>query len=228
MSLPPFPGFGGEAFAFLRALEQNNRRAWFKARKDTYEAEVKGPLECLVADVARRLHSAGLPLTGDPKRSPFRIYRDLRFTDDKRPYKSHASALFDRSGEKAQNGVVYVHVDPGASFLAAGFHRPKASYLRPVRRAIVEEPARFYAMLDDMDANGLPVDPGQETLTGMPRGFSKYRDTELAEHLRWKAYLARRSVSDEELKAPAFAEQVVAMTRDSLPLLEYVWGAHDA
>jgi len=73
LSHPPFPGFHPEAFEFLRALTENNDRDWFKARKDTYEAELKEPLALLLADGARRLSSADLPLTAHPKESRFRV-----------------------------------------------------------------------------------------------------------------------------------------------------------
>lgn len=225
LSYPPFPGFREEAFAFLRALAEHNERTWFKARKDVYEDELKGPLQCLIADVARRMDRAGLPLTGSPKRSRFRIYRDTRFSNDKRPYKTNLGAVFDRSGAKKAPGVVYVHVEPGRCFLAAGFYQPEVKYLRPVRQAIADDPARFEQLLTTMGARDLPVGPGGDTLTGMPRGFAAYRETPVADYLRWKNYLVRREVPDEALQTPAFAASVVEVARASQPLLRYVWQA---
>jgi uncharacterized protein (TIGR02453 family) len=226
MAYPPFPGFREEAFTFLRQLEDNNERDWFKPRKETYVDEVRGPLECLIADVARRLHEAGLPLTGDPKKSRFRIYRDTRFSNDKRPYKTNVGCVFDRSGSKDKNGVVYVHVEPGASFLAGGFYQPEVKYLRPVRERIAQSPAVFFDLLKRMEERGLTVHSRDDTLTGMPRGFSQYKDDEeLADVLRWKHYLVNRDVDDERLTTPAFAEDVVQMAEDAMPLLEFVWDA---
>jgi uncharacterized protein (TIGR02453 family) len=224
-SPPPFPGFSEAAFAFLRGLAANNERDWFKARKDTYEEEVKAPLELLLADGARRLGRTDLPLTAHPKRSRFRIHRDLRFTDDKTPYKTNVGGVFDRSGEKEKNGVVYVHVEPDHCFLGAGFYKPSVSYLRPVRRRIAAQPERFYAVLETMEANGLPVNSMDDTLTGMPQGFSEYRDDEVAPYLKWKSYVTRRFFPDEALRSPSFAEEVVRMARDAEPLLSFVWEA---
>lgn len=224
-ALPPFPGFRDEAFAFLRGLKENNRRDWFKARKEVYEDELKGPLECLIADAARRMREENLPLTGNPTESRFRIYRDVRSTDDKRPYKTHVSALLTRTGAKSENGVVYIHIEPGGSFLAAGFYRPRAAYLRPVREAMLRDPEAFRDMLQAMEANGLPVTPDGNTLTGMPQGFAEHRSSEIEEHLRWKTYLVRRDVEDEATQTPGFTEDVVQMARDSRPLLRYVWAA---
>jgi uncharacterized protein (TIGR02453 family) len=224
ISHPPFPGFRDEAFLFLRELQENNRREWFKPRKDTYVDELKGPLECLIADVARRLDDAGLPLTGDPKKSRFRIYRDTRFSEDKRPYKTNVGCIFDRSGQKDEPGVVYVHVEPGNCFLAAGFYKPEVKYLKPVRTRIADDPERFYGLLDEMEAKGLPVHSRGDTLTGMPRGFADYRDTgRLADVLRWQHYLVNREFEQSDLQDPAFAEEVVQMARDAMPLLQFVW-----
>lgn len=100
-SRPPFPGFSPEAFEFLRGLKQNNNRDWFTARKETYETELKEPLSLLLTDGARRLEQNDLPLTAHPKDSRFRIHRDLRFTDDKTPYKTNIGGVFDRSGHRA-------------------------------------------------------------------------------------------------------------------------------
>jgi len=226
MEYPPFPGFRDEAFAFLRQLGENNDRDWFKPRKETYVDELRGPLECLIADVARRMHEAGLLLTGDPKKSRFRIYRDTRFSNDKRPYKTNIGCVFDRSGSKDKNGVVYVHVEPGNCFLAGGFYQPEVKYLRPVRERIASSPAVFFDLLKRMDANGLPVHSRGDTLTGMPRGFSQYKDDEeIAEALRMKHYLVTREVDAEALRTPDFAEQVVEMGHDAMPLLEFVWDA---
>lgn len=226
-SHPPFPGFSDTAFRFLAALTENNRREWFKARKDTYESELKAPMELLLADGARRLAETDLPLTAHPTRSRFRIHRDLRFTDDPTPYKTNLGGVFDRSGEKKAPGVVYVHVEPGGCFLAAGFYQPSVSYLRPVRERMADEPEGFWTLVREMEAQGLPVNSMDDTLTGMPKGFSAFRDTDIAPYLKWKHYLVRREFEDATLQAPAFVDEVVRMARDAKPLLEYVWETED-
>ena len=87
---PDFPGIRAAGIAFLRDLARNNERAWFRERRDLYEREVRFPLECLVAELSDPAH--GLPLRGDPKRAVFRVHRDIRFSRDKSPYKTHAAA----------------------------------------------------------------------------------------------------------------------------------------
>ena len=90
--LPPFDGFGGKGFAFLRDLRDNQDRTWFQAHRDVYEAELHAPMAALVAALSTRLGSLGLPLRGDPARAIFRINRDVRFSKDKSPYKTHVGA----------------------------------------------------------------------------------------------------------------------------------------
>ncbi|WP_103028649.1 DUF2461 domain-containing protein [Salinibacter altiplanensis] len=227
-SHPPFPGFRLEAFGFLRALTANNDRDWFKARKETYEAELKEPLGLLLTDSARRLADTDLPLTAHPTDSQFRIYRDMRFTEDTTPYKTHVSGVFDRSGHRDKNGVVYVHVEPDSCFLGAGFYQPSVSYLRPVRDRIAAEPERFLALLDEMKARDLPVHSMEDTLTGMPKGFSDYRDAPIAPYLKWKNYVVKRDYPDEALQSPNFAGEIVRMAQDVRPLLEFVWAVESS
>jgi uncharacterized protein (DUF2461 family) len=90
----PFTGFTPDAIQFLADLAQNNDRAWFNPRKATYERLVKEPMEGMIEALAERLAARGIPLRADPKRSPFRIYRDTRFSRDKSPYKTHLGATF--------------------------------------------------------------------------------------------------------------------------------------
>jgi uncharacterized protein (TIGR02453 family) len=224
---PPFPGFSDEALAFLRQLPANNNRDWFEARRSVYEDEVRFPLKLLIADVARRLEGTDLPLTGHPNTSRFRIYRDLRFTDDDRPYKTNVGAVFDRSGEKDADGVVYVHVEPGNSFLAGGFYQPSVSYLKPVREAMATDPEGFHQMLDTMEERGLAVNSMDDTLTGMPRGFSAYRDNPIASYLKWQHLVTRTHVADEALQTPDLAARVVEVAEACRPLLEYVWACEE-
>ncbi len=223
LSHPPFPGFSDQAFEFLRRLAENNNRDWFKARKDTYEQELKEPLQLLLGDGARRLSTAGHPLTAHPTDSRFRIYRDMRFTDDDTPYKTNLGAVFDRSGHRDENGVVYVHVEPGESFLAAGFYQPSVSYLRPVRTRIAEAPEQFFDLLETMEERGLPIGSMEDTLTGMPKGFSEYRDTPVAPYLKWTHYVTRRTYPDAALQSPDFVDEIVRIAREAQPLFEFVW-----
>ncbi len=102
----PFAGFTPEAIQFLADLARNNDRAWFAPRKADYERLLKEPLEALCVALADRFAARGIPLAADPKRSPFRIYRDTRFSKDKSPYKTNLGASFPwvENGRRGRGG----------------------------------------------------------------------------------------------------------------------------
>src|SRR5271166_2917370 len=165
-----FAGFRPAAFAFLNHLRDNNDPAWFKPRKALYEAEVLAPFRELIAGVGAALDQAGLPLIGDPRRGIFRIYRDVRFSPDKRLYNTHAGAVLTRSGNKRDPGLLYLHVAPGESMVAAGFWRPEPALLARLRRAMLDDPEDFLAIADRLAAAGSPLS-SEERLSRVPRGF---------------------------------------------------------
>lgn len=118
-----FEGFPKKGLKFLRDLTKNNDRDWFKANKPIFEEYVKGPIEAFVADA-------------EPEFGPgkvFRIYRDVRFSKNKDPYKTHASAVFEKSGL-----VFYMHIEPKEMFVATGCYQMQKDQLK-----------RFYAAIDD-------------------------------------------------------------------------------
>lgn len=223
---PPFPGFRPEALDFLRALKQHNRREWFKPRKAIYEDEVRWPMQCLVADVGRELARLGLPLRGDPEQGLFRIYRDTRFSKDKRPYKTHIGAVLSRTGSRRDLGVVYIHVEPGESFLGAGFWKPEATFLRRWRQKLVQESEAFLDIVRQLQAHGLLLET-DTALKRMPRGFEEAARSPVAEYLCWNSFLVSQDVPDEAVRHPEFAQTVLRFAEIVLPLLEFGWDAAD-
>ena len=107
-----FTGFRPEALGFLVELALNNDRSWFGPRKAEYEALLKAPLERLCSALDVEFRARGIPLAADPARSPFRIYRDVRFSKDKSPYKTNVGASFPWIGNGGGVGG-YFHLEPG-------------------------------------------------------------------------------------------------------------------
>ena len=205
---PPFPGFRAEAFQFLRDLSRNNDRDWFKPRKEIYDDEVLWPLRCLVADVSRRANEAGVPLGGDPKGAVFRIYRDIRFSKDKRPYKTHAAAFFTRTGVRdVHSGGFYFHFEPEKSFMGAGFWRVGMPLLRRWRGAMAANPSAFLQVVQELEEAGLNVD-SDEKLKRLPRGLDVDEDAPIAPYTKWKSFLASRQIPDEEGEVPDTGAQI--------------------
>ncbi len=220
MHLPPFPGFSEAAFQFLRDLKQHNERDWFKPRKETYDDELLWPLRCLVQDVAMGAAQRGLPLAGDPKASIFRIYRDTRFSKNKLPYKTHVSAYLSPSGDKKDQGGLYVHVEPGNCFLAAGFWHLEGPELRRWRHHLADDPEAFREMDGALAEKGLTLNE-DDTLKRMPRGFEDHADTPLAPILKLKSFTTSRRVPDAATMTPAFTDEVLLFAEDVQPLVRY-------
>src|SRR5438874_8651731 len=151
-----FPGFPAAALTFFKGLRDHNDPVWFKPRKAVYETEVLAPFRHLIVEVAVALEEAGLPLVGDPQRSIFRIYRDVRFSPDKRLYKTHAGAVLTRSGSKRDPGLRYLHLEPGASMMAAGFWHPEPPLVTRLRRAIASDPDALVRSAAALEAAGPP------------------------------------------------------------------------
>ncbi|MDT7855893.1 DUF2461 domain-containing protein [Rubrivirga sp. S365] len=237
-ALPPFPGLSDDGLQFLRGLREHNDREWFAPRKATYEDEVREPMRMLAADLSRRLPEHGLPLGGAPKKSVFRIYRDVRFSRDKSPYKTHASLALGRGGDRKAPGALYVQVAPGASLVGGGFWRPERGLLRRWRERMVAEPDAFLDIADDLRAAGLRFQATGDTSKGdgaanllkrMPRGFQEWADSPVADYLRWKGGFAafRDDVPDAVVQTPAFADLAVETAEALRPLLEYGWALVD-
>ena len=112
MTRTAFPGFAPADLAFLTGLAAHNDRAWFTANRAVYDDRLKPTLGALIEALNDAFAARDLPLAGDPKKSVFRIHRDVRFSNDKKPYKTHVSATLTRDGLKLSPGLVYVHIEP--------------------------------------------------------------------------------------------------------------------
>ena len=219
-----FPGFPPAALTFFKGLRDHNDPVWFKPRKAVYETEVLAPFRHLIVEVAVALEEAGLPLVGDPQRSIFRIYRDVRFSPDKRLYKTHAGAVLTRSGSKRDPGLLYLHLEPGESMVAAGFWHPEPALLTRLRRAILDDPDFFVAMADRLAAAGHPI-ASDERLSRPPRGFEAAKGTAVADYVCWKSFTAHAPLRDDEVQSPALVDRILGFARTAWPLLEWGWAA---
>jgi uncharacterized protein (TIGR02453 family) len=221
-----FSGFRPATFEFLDELRENNDPAWFKPRKAVYEAEVLAPLHNLIIAVGAALRCDGLPLVGNPRRGIFRIYRDVRFSRDKRLYKTHAGAVLTRSGDRHNPGVLYLHVAPGESMAAAGFWHPEPDLLARLRRAILADAEAFMSLAARLERAGHPVSTDAR-LSRPPRGFEAAKDTPAAAYLGWKSFTVHAALTDAEMRSPAIVDRIVGFAHTVMPLLEWGWAAID-
>ena len=219
-----FAGFGSKALPFFKALKFHQSREWFEANRATYESAIRGPMGNLVEDVVERLGQGKIPIKGDRKSSLFRIHRDVRFSPNKDPYKTHAGAVLTRSGGKNDPGLLYFHLSPEECFFAAGFYLPDPDKLGRLRAAAARGPKEFKAMTGKLKKAGLRLST-EDSLRRAPRGFEAIDDPEIAAAIRLKSMVCLRPVGEAAIGSPALVDEFCAFAADALPLLKWGWDA---
>ena len=228
---PAFAGFQPDAIQFMADLAVNNERAWFQPRKADFERLLKEPMEQLVIAVGERFQARGIPLLADPKRSPFRIYRDTRFSRDKSPYKTHYAATFPwvegagGAGEGADdsphgNGG-YFNFQPGEMYAGGGMWMPEKPRLEALRRAILDDPDRVRAALEDpafvASFGGVR---SHEQLKRVPPGLPA--DHPMADMFRWKDLVFGRRLSDDEVCSAELPDRLADGFAAAMPVFRFL------
>jgi uncharacterized protein (TIGR02453 family) len=227
-----FTGFRPEAIQFLVDLAENNDRAWFQPRKGEYEKLLKEPLEALIGALAERLAARKIPLRADPARSPFRIYRDVRFSKDKSPYKTNLGASFPWVGEatgdvagRSQNANVhssggYFHLSPGEIFVGGGIWHPEKPWLAAFRQRVVDEPGQIRKLVEATAFTATFGSLGGDRLQRVPTGFPQ--DHPEAELLKLKDVTFGRRLSDKDAMSPALPDVIADTFQTAMPLMRYL------
>ena len=136
--------FTQKTLSFLRSLKRNNNREWFRARKDQYETHVRAPMVALLERLARDMRTFAPELIADPKVSLFRIYRDTRFSSDKRPLKTNVAAHFpSRKFPKGEGAGMHIEVASQWVWMGGGIYMPSSGELHAIRAAIADDHRRF-------------------------------------------------------------------------------------
>ncbi len=203
-----FTGFTPEAFQFLVDLALNNERTWFQPRKAEYERLLRKPLEALCEDLASEFEQRHIPLRADPRKSPFRIYRDTRFSKDKTPYKTNVAASFPwvgtgdatSEGQSERHGGGYIHISPVGSWMGGGMWHPETARLAAFRRAVDRDPQRTLAALEDAGFRARFEPVHGDSLKRVPTGYAA--DHPHADLLRLKDVTFGREVDQREAMSP--------------------------
>ena len=224
--------FSSRTLRFLRDLSRHNERPWFETHRADYEAAVKEPLHEFVEEMDVRLARIAPEIVGVPKTSVFRIYRDIRFSNDKSPYKTHASCwFFHRDGsrsvgrEAAGGGAgFYFQIAPGQSFMGGGMWRPAREGLAKIRDAIAENPVRFAKIVNDKRVvrrfKGLTE---EDMLKRVPRGYGP--DHPAAKWLRFQSFTLGRDLTDAQAVSAKLPALLEADYRLIVPLVRFINGA---
>lgn len=218
--MPATAPFSPKALAFLRALKRNNRREWFHQRRDVYEQLLRAPMMAVVERLGREFKIFAPDLMADPKKSLYRIWRDTRFSADKRPLKTNVAAVFPhRSGDRHASAGLYLEVSPEWVFAGGGLYMPDSQGLHRIRERIAEDPKTFARVVS---APALKKSGGLqgESLTRVPRGFPA--DHPAAGYLKMKQFLAWREWPPELATTPRFWTEVLTTFRATAPLLDYL------
>jgi uncharacterized protein (TIGR02453 family) len=206
-----------ELFRFLLRLKRNNNREWFLAHRQEYEANVLGPALRFITDFAFPLRRITPHLIADPRPSRgslFRIYRDTRFSVDKRPYKTHVAMRFSHRGKDVHSPGFYLHLEPGGCFAASGLWHPDPETLFKVRGAILgraEEWRKVRKLLNWDDAG---------KLSRPPRGFP--RQHEFLEDLKLRDLGTSIEFTDQQVSSPEFMALFTDACRRMSPLAAFL------
>ncbi len=166
--------FSNEALKFLRGLKRNNDRVWFEARRDVFEQELKEPMLRLIGEVNEAMAEFAPMHVKPPQKIMMRIYRDIRFSKDKRPYKTHVSAWWVRDGlQKTSGAGFYFSVTPEEVVIAAGVYMPEREQLLAIRRYLAEHHEEFRGVMKGRKLRSLMTENDGVPLTRAPKGFSE-------------------------------------------------------
>jgi len=226
----PFTGFRPEAIQFLVDLADNNDRAWFTPRKGEYERLLKEPLAALCVALDGAFQARGIPLEGDPTRSPFRIYRDVRFSKDKSPYKTNVAASFpwaEGGGEDGPHGFGesgnpggYFHMSPGEVYIGGGMWHPSTAKLGAFRAAVADDPTGVRALIDEPRFVATFGEISGDKLKRVPPGFAP--DHPEAELLKQKDLTFGRRLADDDVMGPHLVDVIADSFAVAVPVMRWL------
>lgn len=218
------PAISKNTFSFLRKLKKNNNRVWFSKHKSEFQDahnQFKDFVHELTEEIAGFDNSVSKALM-DPKTTKiFRIYRDVRFSKDKSPYKTNFGGVISPGGMEGGNPGYYLHIDPDNSFFGGGLHMPSSKTLskirdkidkddKPIRKIISQKVFKKYF-------KGLET---YDTLKTVPRGYDKnHRSADL---LRLKSYTVFRQIQDSKVTSSNFLKECVKTAKAMKPLNDYL------
>lgn len=208
-----------ETLGFLKKLEKNNNREWFQENKKLYEAANRDFTDFITALIGG-VASFDDSLTGTmAKDCTFRIFRDVRFSKDKSPYKTNFGAYMAQGGRKSMQPGYYLHFDSKECFVAGGAYMPEPAALLKIRQAIAENTREFFAIIKDKGFTNAfgGLSPHDAPLKNPPKGFPK--EHEAMQYLKYKHFIASCNLSPEEIGDPTIAAGFFKLM---LPLNEFL------
>lgn len=192
---------------FLTELAENNNKEWFHANRSVYEENRDKMLfitEVLINEI-RKFDDSITAL--DPKDCMFRIFRDIRFSKDKRPYKTNFGSFIAKGGRKSMNPGYYFHIEPGNSFVGGGVYMPPAEPLKAVRNYLAGHGNEFLEIINEKSFRKYFPEMYDHKLKTAPKGFPK--DHVYINLLRYKSFVFSKKLSDEDITGDKFLETTI-------------------
>ncbi len=221
--------FTPKFFDFYQALAKNNNRDWFNEHKEDYRQHVVRPMGEFIEAMAPRLRKISPHFIADSRPhggSMFRIYRDVRFSRDKRPYKLHAACQFRHElGRDAHTAGFYVHVSTEEAVFGGGIWLPPNDELLKIRNTIVDNPNAWRQIKSSRTVKKYFGGIGGEGLQRPPRGFDAGH--EHIEDIKRKSFFLMRREAPEIILDDGFVSEVEKTFKAAMPLMEYIGFAQD-
>ncbi len=209
-----------ETIDFLKKLEKNNNREWFTANKKLFE-NANNNIIALADDLIGRIAKFDPDVAGlDPKSCVFRIYRDVRFSKDKSPYKTNLGAFIAPGGRKAMSPGYYFHIQPRMFFAAAGKHMPDAGELLKIRTAIAADPKQFLKIVSAKKFRDRFPDLHGDRLSRPPKGFAP--DNEAIEYLKLKSFTVAEEFPESDALSAAYPKLLAETFKQAFPLITFL------
>ena len=224
-----FGGFRPAALTFLRNLAKHNRKEWFEDHRGDYETQIKAPMLAFIEEMDVRLATIVPEIIGSPRKSMFRIHRDVRFSKDKSPYKTHAACWFYHrdagnsvGGEAAHGGAgFYFHFDAKKAFCGGGIWMPPRPALQRIRQSLADDAEGFEdIVLSRSFKQRFGVLDTDAMLTRTPRGFDP--EHRAANWLRHQSFTAGRELTREELLSPKLPDVVAKQFKAMVPFVRWL------
>jgi uncharacterized protein (TIGR02453 family) len=210
--------FSSDALKFLRGLKKNNDREWFAARKDVYERELKAPMLALIDEVNHAMLEFAPEHVRPAQKIMMRIYRDIRFAKDKRPYKVHVSAWWARDGlQKTSGAGFYFQVSGAEVLVAAGVYMPEREQLLAIRRYLSEHHVEFRKVMAGRKLRSLMEEGDGMPLTRPPKGFSA--EDPALDLLMCRQWGVSATLPVERATMPTLGKDIVERFKAAAPMI---------
>lgn len=211
-----------KTFQFLKDLKKHNNRDWFAKNRPRFEEannEFKGFVGALIREVAKFDKTVS---TLEAKDCVFRIYRDVRFSKDKSPYKTHFGAHIVKGGKKgdAMRAGYYMHISPGECFLAGGAHIPPSEWINAIRKEIHYNSKELKKIIKSPDFKKYFGEITGEKLSSVPRGYDKNHPD--IEFLKYKSLLAVHDMKESQVTSKNFLSHAAKVFRSMMPFDKFL------